>query len=116
MDQIYLLQNQDKLFLGKHNEWLDGRDLGSLYKSHHKDEALNQLCEANIKDYSQRIQILSCTAKANGLPHIDAEQLPPPMKTPVPDTPAQQNQRTVSDDDPGPLFESRTSEFASIES
>lgn len=80
MNQIYLLQNQDKLFLSKHDEWLDGRDLGSLYKARHRDEALNRLFEVNAKDYSQRIHLLECAIKPNGLPLIDPEQLPPPIE------------------------------------
>lgn len=82
MTEIYLLQNQDKLFLGKHGEWLDGRDAGALYKTRHKDEALNQLFEVNTKDYSQRIHVLSCSTRPNGLPQIGPEDLPPPMEKP----------------------------------
>lgn len=88
MNQIYLLQNQHKLFLSKHNEWLDGRDLGSLYKTRHKDEALNRLFEVNAKDFSQRIHLLDCAMKPNGLPLIDPEQLPPPLEK----APAQVNE------------------------
>lgn len=82
MNEIFLLQNQDKLFLNKQNEWVDGRDLGSLYKTRHKDEALNQLFEVNAKDYSQRIHVLSCPIKSNGFPQIDPTDLPPPMEKP----------------------------------
>lgn len=80
MTEIYLLQNQDKLFLNKQGEWVDGREAGGLYKTRHRDEALNQLFEVNTKDYSQRIHVLSCTAKPNGLPQIDPAHLPPPME------------------------------------
>lgn len=80
MNKIFLLQNQDKLFLSKQNQWVDGRDLGCLYKTRHKDEALNQLFEVNTKDYSQRIHVLGCAIKANGFPEIDPADLPPPME------------------------------------
>jgi hypothetical protein len=80
MDEIYLLQNQDKRFLSKQNNWVDGRDLGCLYKTRHKDEALNQLFEVNAKDHSQRLQVLHCPVKPNGLPRIDPEHLPPPAE------------------------------------
>lgn len=79
MDHIYLLQNQDKLFLTKQNEWSDGRDLGSLFKTRHRDEALNHLVEVNAKDFRQRIHILECPPKSNGFPDIAAEDLPPPF-------------------------------------
>lgn len=77
MNQIFLLQNQDKLFLNKQKEWVDARDLGSLFKTVHKDEALNQLFEVNTRDFSQRIHIVTCGLKANGLPDIDPADLPP---------------------------------------
>ncbi|MGQ9426923.1 hypothetical protein ACXYTJ_13935 [Gilvimarinus sp. F26214L] len=77
MNEIYLLQNQDRLFLSKQNEWVDGREPTALYRTRHKDEALNQLFEVNAKDYSQRIHVLSCSVKSNGLPEIDPADLPP---------------------------------------
>lgn len=77
MNQIFLLQNQEKLLLSKQKEWVDGRDLGSLFKTPHRDEALNQMVEVNAKDFSQRIRILAVGLKANGLPDIDPADLPP---------------------------------------
>lgn len=79
MSELFILQNQDKLFLGRQNNWLDGRDLAALYKTVHKDEAINQMFEASSKDYRQRIKILSCSANAKGLPQIDPELLPEPL-------------------------------------
>lgn len=78
MNQIFLLQNQDKLFLSRQKEWVDGRDLASLFKTSYKDEALNLLFEVNAKDFSQRIHLVSCGLKANGLPDIDPADLQPP--------------------------------------
>jgi len=79
MSELFILQNQDKLFLGRQNNWLDGRDLAALYKTAHKDEAINQMVEASAKDYKQRIKMLSCTANEKGLPLIDPELLPEPL-------------------------------------
>lgn len=76
---IYLLQNQDKLFLGRHNEWVDGRDLTCLFKTRHKDEALNELFEVNSKEISQRIRVLECECAKNGQPIIDPAIMPPPI-------------------------------------
>lgn len=83
MSQIFLLQNQDKLFLSKQKEWVDGRDPASLFKTPHKDEALNQLFEINVRDFNQRIHLVSCGLKANGLPDIDPADLPPPSAPPL---------------------------------
>lgn len=80
--KIFLLQNQDKLLLGKQQNWTDGRDLGALYKTRHKDEAVNQLFEVNSKDVTQRIHIIDCPMNKKGLPDIAAELLPPPLPKP----------------------------------
>lgn len=79
MSELFILQNQDKLFLGRQNNWLDGRDLAALYKTVHKDEAINQMFEASSKDYRQRIKVLSCSANEKGLPLIDPDLLPEPL-------------------------------------
>ncbi|MGH1470436.1 MAG: hypothetical protein ACRBCS_04540 [Cellvibrionaceae bacterium] len=79
MPELFLLQNQNKLFLSKQNEWVDGRDLSVIYKTEHRDEALNQLFETNTKDYGQRIHIISCPSNEKKLPVIDPDILPPPI-------------------------------------
>ena len=79
MSELFILQNQDKLFLGRQNNWLDGRDLAALFKTVHKDEAINQMFEASSKDYKQRIKLLCCSANEKGLPIIDPELLPEPL-------------------------------------
>ena len=81
-NEIFILQNQDKLFFGKQKEWLDGRDANALFKTPHKDEAINQLVEVSSKDYTQRIKVLGCAVSEKGLPMIDAELLPPPQPKP----------------------------------
>jgi hypothetical protein len=79
MSELFILQNQHKLFLGKQNNWLDGRDLNALFKSPHKDEAINQMVEASSKDYTQRIKLVVCAVNEKGLPLIDPEILPEPL-------------------------------------
>lgn len=83
MNQIFILQNQDKLFFGKNKEWLDGYDANNLFKTTYKDEAINQMVEISAKDYQQRVKIISCDADEKGLPCIDIEIMPSPLaKTP----------------------------------
>jgi hypothetical protein len=79
MNELFILQNQYKLFLGKQNAWVDGQDLNALYKSPYKDEAINQMVEVSAKDYTQRVKIVSCTANEKGLPEIDPSILPEPI-------------------------------------
>src|SRR5690554_4836834 len=79
MSELFILQNQDNLFLGKQKEWLDGRDAAALYKTPYKDEAVNQMFEISSKDYTQRIKVLTCHASDKGLPSISEDLLPPPL-------------------------------------
>lgn len=79
MSDYFILQNQHKLFLGKQNTWVDGRDPGALYKTAHKDEAINQKVEASAKDFTQRILLLGCTLNEKGQPQLLPEWLPEPM-------------------------------------
>ncbi|WP_299981389.1 hypothetical protein [uncultured Pseudoteredinibacter sp.] len=78
MSQVFILQNQDGYFLSKQKEWVDGRDASVLYRSPHRDEALNQMVEVNSKDYTQRISIVDCQLSEKRHPILDPESLPEP--------------------------------------
>ena len=70
MAEVFILQNQHQHYLSKQNLWLDGRDPGALFKTLHKDEAINQMVEVSSKDYTQRIKILVVEQNEKGLPMI----------------------------------------------
>ncbi|MCV6622516.1 MAG: hypothetical protein OIF51_12280 [Cellvibrionaceae bacterium] len=78
MSQVFILQNQDGYFLSKQKEWVDGRDASVLYRSPHRDEALNQMVEVNSKDYTQRISIVDCQLSEKRHPILDPDSLPEP--------------------------------------
>ncbi|GLS27122.1 hypothetical protein [Marinibactrum halimedae] len=77
MSNVYILQNQHKLFLTRQGEWTDGRDSTPLYRTANKDEALNQLFETNAKDYDQRISVIECETGSKGAPIIKDDWLAP---------------------------------------
>lgn len=79
MSELFILQNHDKLFFSKQKDWVDGRDLNSLFKSAYKDEAINQMVEISAKDYRQRIKVITCGVTEKGLPAIDPEIMPDPL-------------------------------------
>lgn len=81
MNELFILQNQHKLFLGKQNTWVDGQDPNVLYKTAYKDEAINQMVEVSAKDYTQRIRIISCNTSEKGLPDLDPAILPDHLPT-----------------------------------
>lgn len=74
---MFILQNQDGYFLSKSGDWADGREPNALFRTNHKDEALNQLFESNSQDYSLRITIFECEASSKKQPIIPEDQLPP---------------------------------------
>ena len=78
MTELYILRNQHGYFLGKQKDWLDGRDRGALYKTPHKDEAINLKVEVSAKDFEQRIRILPCQADERGLPTLAVDDMPEP--------------------------------------
>jgi len=92
MSDCFILQNQHKLFLGKHNNWVDGQDANALFKTPYKDEAINQKVEVSAKDFTQRIQILSCPLNDKGLPELDPALLPEPLPKPARDLFASQGE------------------------
>lgn len=77
MSNVFLLHNQHQYFLAKDKSWVDGREPQVLYKTRLKDEALNQLFEANTQDADLRIQLVECPLNSKGLPEIDPAWLPP---------------------------------------
>ena len=85
MNQTFILQNHDKLFFGKNKEWVDGYDANAVYKTPHKDEAVNQMFEITSKDYKQRVKVIGCELNEKALPIIDSEIMPAPLpKVPKP--------------------------------
>lgn len=81
MTTVFLLQNQSKLLLNKQGEWVDGREANSLYRSVHRDEALNHMVEVNARDYTLRIKVLECQLNERGVPQLPKEELPPLMQS-----------------------------------
>lgn len=77
MARVFVLQNQHKQFLSKQGQWTDGRDVGCLYRTEHKDEAINQVFEVSSKDYTLRVTSLVCELNERGQPLLAPEHLPP---------------------------------------
>ncbi len=77
MSCVFLLQNQHQQLLSRQGEWVDGREAGSLFRTPHRDEAVNQMIEVNAKDYTLRIKVLECELNERGLPLLNDDDLPP---------------------------------------
>ncbi|WP_444906868.1 hypothetical protein [Microbulbifer sp. SSSA008] len=77
MSHVYVLTNQHQQFLSKSGEWTDGREPNKLFRSEHKDVAINQMFEANTRNVSLRIELLLCELSIKGHPQIPEEALAP---------------------------------------
>lgn len=87
MSTLYVLQNQDGYFLkkvgaDKSKEWVDGQDAGQLFRTVHKDEALNMLVETNSQNVELRISVEAYDSNGKNHPIIPSEALPPPLPKP----------------------------------
>lgn len=70
MTTVFVLQNQHQQFLSKQQTWVDGRDAALLFRTEHKDEAINQVFEVSSKDYTLRVTPLRCSLNERGVPQL----------------------------------------------
>ena len=78
MASVFVVKNQLGLFLNKQQEWVDGRDNHTLYRTAHKDEAINTVFEVSSRDIYLRAEAFGCECdeKGNPLVEVTAEPLP----------------------------------------
>ena len=71
MDKVFVVKNQQNLYLSKQQEWVDGADSQSLYRTQHRDEAINTVFEVSSRDIYLRAEALACAVDAKNNPVID---------------------------------------------
>lgn len=71
MKSIFVIRNQHGLYLNKQHEWVEGREAASLYRTPHRDEAINTVFEASIRDISIRAEVVACRLDERNLPRVD---------------------------------------------
>lgn len=81
MTTVYVLRNQDDRYFDKHGEWTDGADSNSLYRTPHKDEALNQKLELTVRHPDLRITLVSSQLDDKGRPRLSPSS-PEPLSRP----------------------------------
>lgn len=72
MSKVFVIRNQHGHYLGKQQNWLDGSDRRLLYRTVHRDEAVNLVFEHSSKDIALRAEPLLCEVDKNGQPQVDA--------------------------------------------
>lgn len=74
MKDVFIISNQSGLFLGKQAQWLDENEPAAVWRSPHRDIALNHLIESNARDIEQRMVLLQCPLNERDIPLLgDAE-------------------------------------------
>lgn len=71
MKQLFVIRNQHQHYLGRHHEWVDGSHPPALFRTPHRDMAVNELFEVNVKDFALRGEIIACETDERGLPVVE---------------------------------------------
>jgi hypothetical protein len=82
MSSVFILRNQHGLFISRQGEWVNGREAAGLFRTTHKDEAINEMFEVSAKDHQQRVEIVSVSTNDKGIPALPADwivELPEPQ-------------------------------------
>lgn len=103
MGTVFVIQNQFGHYLSKQSEWVDGRDKRTLYRTVHRDEAVNTVFELSSKDVTLRAAPLECEVDDNSHPKV--EQAPAIFEADASQTPDQAAEAKASADDlENPVF------------
>lgn len=72
MTTVFVIQNQHGHYLNKQLEWVDGHDKRTLYRTVHRDEAINVVFEQSSKNIELRAHPLECETDESAQPKVEA--------------------------------------------
>jgi hypothetical protein len=72
---VFVIRNQSGQFLSKQNEWVDAGQPATLYRTVHRDEAVNTVFEISAKDIYLRAELVACRLDDRGAPALDQQVL-----------------------------------------
>lgn len=75
MNRIFVIQDQNGRFLSRHHEWVANDREAPLFRTPHRDLALNELFELTARDTELRARVVDVPTGARGTPLVDG--LPP---------------------------------------
>lgn len=67
-NSVFVVKNQHGLYLSKQQEWVDGTEAQALYRTRHRDEAINTVFEVSSRDIYLRAETVVCELDAKGVP------------------------------------------------
>lgn len=76
MASVFVVKNQLGLFLSKQQEWVNGSDSHTLYRTAHRDEAINTVFEVSSRDIYLRAEALACECDEKGNPLVTVTAAP----------------------------------------
>lgn len=71
MTEVFVIRNQHGQYLNKQRAWVSGRDASVLYRTVHKDEAVNTVFEVSAKEIALRAEPVACTLDHRQLPQVE---------------------------------------------
>ncbi len=83
---VFVVTNQNGHFLNKHREWVDGREPRLLFRSPHKDEAINLVFEMSSKDIDLRAEAVNVPLNEHNQPQVEVTN---PIEDPEPEPEAE---------------------------
>lgn len=77
---VFVVRNQQGLYLSKQQEWVDGSETQSLYRTRHRDEAINTVFEVSSRDIYLRAETVICGVDAKANPVLATAEPVTPAK------------------------------------
>ena len=71
MKTLFVIRNQNDHYLGKQHDWVDGHHRPALFRTEHRDVAINELFETNIRDFDLRGEIVPVEVDKHGYPAVE---------------------------------------------
>ncbi|MEH6558551.1 MAG: hypothetical protein V7459_09445 [Oceanicoccus sp.] len=82
MSSVFVVKNQQGYFATKQKEWECGRDPKLLFRTAHKDEAINMVFELSSKDIDLRAEVITVDQDDKKHPVVGVT-VPPTVKEEV---------------------------------
>lgn len=67
---VFVIRNQQGQYLSKQQEWVDGADNHVLYRTRHRDEAINSIFEVSSRDIYLRAETIVCELDGKNNPAL----------------------------------------------
>lgn len=71
MKTVFVIRNQNGHYLGRHGEWLDGSHVPALFRTEHRDVAVNELVEVNLRDFDLRGEVVGFEGVEGDYPVVE---------------------------------------------